>query len=56
MIGPQAITQYYKHYKLIDRIKEENLLNNIPDSIYTAIHSATTKHAILPSKLGLLKY
>ncbi len=47
--------QFYSHYKLVDKVKQENQVHNLPDSAFTVCLDHSQSHKLFPSKLGVVK-
>lgn len=54
-VGDNASRQYYKHFKGIHRVIQENKTNNIRDSAFTKMLLKTETEQVLPCKVGLIK-
>lgn len=56
LVGQEAVTSFYRHYKRLKRIKDQNSSENIKPSVYTSLLSKCEDLQILPSKIGIIKY
>jgi len=52
--GLVAHDKYYKHYKKLDRVLQQNELTGTKPSIYTKLLKSTSAKRLLPLKLGVL--
>lgn len=55
LIGSKAKDSYYKHYKLINRIDQQNKVFSQEPSIYTKLLRSTSQKRLLPIKYGVLR-
>lgn len=55
-IGKNAISKYYKHFKSLPRITEENHHYKVADSLYTSMLTKAAQNNLFPYRLGILKY
>lgn len=62
IVGPKAVSNYYKHYKKLKNIIEQNKLNSTPsikfsyqDSPYTAILHKSESIKAFPGCYGMIK-
>jgi hypothetical protein len=56
LVGAQAVAGFYRHYKRLERIKDQNATEKIRSSLYTSVLDKCNEQKILPSKVGLVKY
>jgi hypothetical protein len=55
LVGSKAKDNYYKHYKMIDRVSDQNKVSNLGPSIYTRLLKSTSQKRLLPIKFGVLR-
>ena len=55
IIGTGAITDFYSHYKKLDKVRDQNGYRSIKDSVYTAFLNKGENLNLLPSKIGLIR-
>ncbi|CAD8076826.1 unnamed protein product [Paramecium sonneborni] len=55
LVGPESIKNYYQTYKKITRIKEQNKLFAIQNSVQTNLIIKSEQLRLLPCKMGLIK-
>ncbi|KAL4466565.1 hypothetical protein ABPG72_010616 [Tetrahymena utriculariae] len=55
IIGDEAADNYYKHYKKLDKVQQQNKFFEIQDSTFTSILTASQKKMVTPCKIGLIK-
>ncbi len=54
-MGEQAVTDYYKHYKSLDKVRQQNKVFNVEESTYTTMLENMEERRLFPSKLGIVK-
>jgi Ran GTPase-activating protein (RanGAP) involved in mRNA processing and transport len=54
-VGDTAVGCYYKHYKELSKVKEQNSQQNLRASVYTGMLKYSDKHNLLPNKCGIIK-
>jgi hypothetical protein len=52
--GLKAQEYYYKHYKMLDNVLQQNKFTGTKPSIYTKLLKSTSSKRLLPLKLGVL--
>jgi len=55
VMGEKAVTNFYHHYKMLDKIKDMNHFTQIQDSTYTSFLGKSENLKLLPSKIGFIK-
>mgnify|MGYP001156686915 CR=1 FL=1 len=55
LIGEEAITEFYSHYKHLDKIVDQNRFKDIKDSMYTSFLRRSEDLHLFPAKIGLIK-
>jgi len=55
VMGEKAVTNFYSHYKMLDKIKDMNHFTQIQDSTYTSFLGKSENLKLLPSKIGFIK-
>lgn len=56
LVGDQAVTGFYRHYKQLSRVRDQNKSENIRSSVYTSVLEKCEELRVLPSKVGVVKY
>lgn len=55
-VGKNAVNEYQKHYKLIEKIKSENKAKEIPqNSLFTNVLSGISRNNLMPLKMDIAK-
>jgi len=54
-IGPNAINDYNRHYKVIKKVESENQIKKVKNSIYTSILSNIYNKNLLPMRMNVIK-
>ena len=55
IVGTEAVTNFYSHYKKLDKILDQNSFKDIKDSMYTSFLRRSEDLHLFPSKIGLIK-
>lgn len=55
LMGEGVNKQFFKNYKNLNRIQQENNFYSIPNSPFTSMNLKAFQKRILPSKMGLVK-
>jgi hypothetical protein len=55
-VGNNAVKEYQKHYKLIEKIQSENIAKDLHhSSLYTNVLAGITKNRLMPLKMDIVK-
>ena len=54
-VGFDAVTNFYSHYKKLDKIIDQNESKDIKDTIYTTFLRNEEALGLFPSKIGMIK-
>lgn len=54
-VGTNAIQEYHKHYKIINKVELENDIKKCKNSLYTNILATSSKSNLLPMRLNVVK-
>jgi hypothetical protein len=54
-VGDTAVGCYYKHYKELSKVREQNSQHKLRASVYTGMLKYSDKHNLLPNKCGIIK-
>ena len=52
--GPVAQDEYYKHYKMVDQIDQQNQFFKKEPSVFTRLLKSTSESRLMPIKYGVL--
>ena len=52
---PASQDHYFKHYKMIESVEQQNQLGKVQPSVYTKLLKSTSQNRLLPIKYGVLK-
>ena len=55
VLGGEAVSNFYLHYKKLDKIQDINHFTQVRDATYTSILGKTQTLSLLPSKVGIIK-
>jgi hypothetical protein len=55
LYASKAKFNFYKHYKKLDRVKQQNSMAGISKSAFTAMLEGSERMKVLPLSLGLVK-
>ncbi|CAD8165096.1 unnamed protein product [Paramecium pentaurelia] len=55
LVGSQSARSYFQHYKVLNKVKQQNDYHKINDSIQTQMLKQAESLDVLPCKLGLIK-
>lgn len=55
IVGINSQINFFNHHKMIDKVKQENYMFNIKDSLFTTMLASQEKANLLPKKLGIIK-
>jgi len=55
VVGKEACTDFYSHYKKLDRVKDVNHFMQVKDAVYTSVLGKSESLNLLPSKMGFIK-
>lgn len=54
-VGGTAISEYNRHFKIINKVESENMMKNVPTSVYTTILGNISRKKLLPMKMNVVK-
>jgi len=55
VVGKEACTDFYSHYKKLDRVKDVNHFMQVKDAVYTSVLGKSESLNLLPTKMGFIK-
>lgn len=55
ILGKDAVSNFYMHYKKLDKIKDINTFTQVSDATYTSFLGKSETLHLLPSKIGFIR-
>ena len=55
VVGLKAVKNFYRHYKILEKVEDQNKMTNTKTSVYTKILKSESKKKLLPLKMNIIK-